>query len=359
MKSPIIEECDWPTQQVFERSPVNFREEETIIRKLIPQIREDVINESLVYHTIPKLRREFEKLFDDNVENLKSKYLPSATTTIHAFKHFKKDYSEEELMKAGILGWCSKLQDISLIIIDDILDESEMRYNKPPRYRQVGIKQAITDSVYFETSANFLLLKHFSGHKYFPQIQKELICNIGPTNISQRLELTKYKMEDFEVYESLVKSFPFLIHGVSCAMYLANIDDPKLHSIVKQFCMDICIFGKRYDDFTALVEPTVPLEKDNKDIAAHKITWMAVQVSKLATPQQKQTFMEHYGRSDPKSISIIFDIYRELNLVEHFDRYRTKFYDDMDTRIQNLPHQLPKQFFYNILDYAVINKFYA
>uniref|UniRef100_A0A6P7GSZ6 Probable farnesyl diphosphate synthase DDB_G0278823 n=1 Tax=Diabrotica virgifera virgifera TaxID=50390 RepID=A0A6P7GSZ6_DIAVI len=208
---------------VLGRSAVDFTEEESILKKLVPQIREDVINESLVYHTnMPKIRTRCEKLFDEAVESLKLKYLACPLITINAYKHFKRNYAEEELIKAGILGWCFKL-----------------------------------------------------------------------------------------------------------------------------------------DDFTLLVEPTAPLEKDNTDIAAHKITWMAVQVSKLATPQQKQTFMEHYGRSDPKSISIIFDIYRELNLVEHFDRYRTKFYDDMDTRIQNLPHQLPKQFFYNILDYAVINSFFA
>ncbi|XP_072401324.1 farnesyl pyrophosphate synthase-like [Diabrotica undecimpunctata] len=345
---------------VTEASPIDFKEEETILKKLVPQIREDVTNESLIYHTnMPKIKRQFQKLFDDAVENLKLKYLASPLTTINAYKHFKRDYTEEELMKAGILGWCFKLQDIAMIIIDDILDESVTRYNKPVLYRKVGIKQAITDSIYFETSANFLLLKHFSEHKYFAKIQKELICNLGPTTISQRKELTKYNLEDFEVYESLVKSFPFLIHGVSSAMYLANIQDPELHSIVKKFCMDICIFGKRYDDFTALVEPTTPLEKDNTDIAASRITWMAVQVSKLATPQQKKTFMEHYGSSDPKSISIIFDIYQELNLVEYFDIYREKFYDDMHTRIHNLPHQLPKQFFYDILDYAVINCFYA
>ncbi|CAG9840552.1 unnamed protein product [Diabrotica balteata] len=246
-----------------------------------------------------------------------------------------------------------------MIIVDDILDESKIRYNKPPLYRVVGIKQAILDSITLETGASFLCLKYFSEHKHFAKIHKEMVLNLATTTISQTQELSKYNIEDFEVFENLVKSFPLFVHAVASVVYLAGIDDPKLQSIVKKICMDIAIFGKRFDDFTVFLDPSTIGEKDNTDIANFKITWMAIQVSKMGSPQQKNTFMEHYGSTDPKSISIIFDIYQELNLVEHFDRYMMKFYDDMQTQIHNLPPQLPKQFFYNILDCAVANKMYA
>ncbi|XP_050517402.1 farnesyl pyrophosphate synthase-like isoform X2 [Diabrotica virgifera virgifera] len=344
----------------FERSPVYFKEEEVILNKLIPQIREDVIDESLVYYNnMQKLRRHFENLFTHQVENLKSKYMPSAAITINFYKHFKKDYTEEELMKVGILGWCFKLQDISLIMVDDIMDESEFRYNKPVWYREVGVKQAIIDSLIFEHCSSYLLLKYFSDLKYFPQIQKELLQNIATANSSQILELDDFPLEDYEKYENLVKSYPFFVHSVTSVMYMVDVDDPHLHSIAKKMCMDISIFGKRYDDITAIVETVSVAEKHNTDIHFSRATWMAIQVSKLGNPQQKKTFKEHYGSSDPKSALIIFDIYKELKLVEHFDKYTMEYYDDMYTQIQNLPPQLPKEFFSNMLDLSVANKFYA
>ncbi|CAG9840551.1 unnamed protein product [Diabrotica balteata] len=285
--------------------------------------------------------------------------MPSATTTIHAYKHFNKDYTEDDLMKAGILGWCFKLQDVHLVIVDDLMDESEMRYSKPVWYRQVGVKQAIIDCLIFEASATYLVLKYFSDHKYFPQIQKELLDNISPTDTSQLLELTNFNLEDYEFYENFVKSYPFLVHSVTSVMYMVGINDPELHSLVKKFCMDVCIFGKRYDDISVIVESISVAEKDNTDIASSKVTWMAIQVSKIGSPQQKKRFMEHYGSSDPKSISIIFDLYQELNLVERFDKYMMDYYDEMYARIQNMPPRLPKEFFCNILDLSVSNKLYA
>ncbi|XP_050517400.1 farnesyl pyrophosphate synthase-like [Diabrotica virgifera virgifera] len=345
---------------VFVRPTIDFTQEETILQNLIPQIREDILNESLVYQkNMPTVRGHVENLINDTVGDLKPKFLNCALIAIYAYKYFKQDHTEEELVKAGILGWCYKLQDLAMIIVDDILDESKIRYNKPPLYRVVGIKQAILDSIILESAANFLVLKYFSDHKHLVKIQKDLILNIATTTISQKQELSKYEIDELEVFENLIKSFPLLIHAVTSAVYLAGIDDPKIQSIVKKFCVDIAIFGKRYDDFTVFLDPKTIGEKDNTDIVSFKITWMAIQVSKMGSPQQKKTFMKHYGHSDPESVAIIFDIYRELNLVEHFDKYMMEFYDDMLTQIQNLPPQLPKEFFYNILDCAVANKMYA
>ncbi|CAG9840553.1 unnamed protein product [Diabrotica balteata] len=95
---------------VFERPQIDFTQEETILKKLIPQIREDILNESLVYQVnMPTVRAHVEKLFNDTVEDLKPKFLNCALISIYAYKYFKQDYSEEDLIKAGILGWCYKL----------------------------------------------------------------------------------------------------------------------------------------------------------------------------------------------------------------------------------------------------------
>uniref|UniRef100_A0A6P7H0T1 Farnesyl pyrophosphate synthase-like n=1 Tax=Diabrotica virgifera virgifera TaxID=50390 RepID=A0A6P7H0T1_DIAVI len=246
-----------------------------------------------------------------------------------------------------------------MLIVDDIVDESETRYNKTVWYRKVGIKQTIIDSIIFETGASYLFLKYFSDHKHFVHMQKELLHNFSPANTSQILEIENYELENFEEYENLVKSYPFLVHGVTSVMYMVGIDDPEVQALVKKFCIDVCIFGKRYDDITAIVETVSFAEKDNTDIYCSKTTWMAIQVANMGTPQQKKRFKEHYGSADPKSISIIFDIYNELKLVEHFDRYMMEYYDDMYTRIQNLPPLLPKEFFQNMVDLSVSNKFYA
>uniref|UniRef100_A0A6P7GC34 Farnesyl pyrophosphate synthase-like n=1 Tax=Diabrotica virgifera virgifera TaxID=50390 RepID=A0A6P7GC34_DIAVI len=252
---------------VFVRPTIDFTQEETILKNLIPQIREDILNESLVYQkNMPTVRKQFENLINDTVGDLKPKFLNCALIAIYAYKYFKQDHTEEELVKAGILGWCYKLQDLAMIIVDDILDESKIRYNKPPLYRVVGIKQAILDSIILESAANFLVLKYFSDHKHLVKIQKDLILNIATTTISQKQELSKYEIDELEVFENLIKSFPLLIHAVTSAVYLAGIDDPKIQSIVKKFCVDIAIFGKRYDDFTVFLDPKTIGEKDNTDI---------------------------------------------------------------------------------------------
>ncbi|CAH1104917.1 unnamed protein product [Psylliodes chrysocephalus] len=326
---------------------------------VFPSIVEEVIEEQLFYHkNFPELKERYAKLLNYTCV-LDDKYLSTGVSFLHAYKSFQKPnlLTEENLKKACILAWCLRLLETSVIMDDDIIDNSKLRYNKPTWYNlpDVGIKKAICDASFLETSVSYLLLNHFSSHPQYFNIQKELLRSYAPTMIAECMDLSKYKPNEFEKYQNVVRIYFFTVPFVLCAMYLVNIDNPQLHTIARKILIDIAIYLASEDDFDGVYG--IKTQKDCTDVAEGKPTWLAIQAYKIGTESHRKILDKHYGVDDNKSVMETYKIYDELNLKEKFEQYKEDFYNDTYKKIEQLPKELPGQIFLDILDFAVMGGF--
>lgn len=125
-------------------------------------------------------------------------------------------------------------------ILDDILDWSPTRVNKPCWYKNedVGIK-AIQHSLAVGDGSLVVLCHFLSGHpSYMPIL--ELTTEIKfKTATAQVFDLMSEKQFHFntkemnKVLSSYRGSYFALYHPVCMGMYLAGVNDPELHAEVR------------------------------------------------------------------------------------------------------------------------------
>lgn len=326
-----------------------------------PSIKKQVLDDQLIYYIGSDHVRDRYSKFLDYVCIRDIMYLSNPLLHIHAYKYFVKqsNLSTDNLKKAIVIAWCMKLLDAALTVTDDVLDNQHIRYGKPTWMTIVGEKSAIMDAKILETSITYLLTRYFDNHPQFANILREIAICLSAIAVSSMLDVQKYKLEEFEANDNYVKTYGCGVTPVLCAMYAANINDPGLQQIVRRLTMDICHYTKIEDDFEGVFYPVSKTEKECPDISENRITWPAIQVAKYGTPSQKEIFLENYGKKDPLATAKVLGVYNEMNLEQAYHKYQETFYEDIYKKIQDLPPQLPKQLFVDILDFTIMGGFRA
>uniref|UniRef100_A0A6P7GCA1 Farnesyl pyrophosphate synthase-like n=1 Tax=Diabrotica virgifera virgifera TaxID=50390 RepID=A0A6P7GCA1_DIAVI len=342
------------------RRELDYSFEETALQAVVPQIKEEILDDQLEDHiNVPHLRQRYSKLLDKTTFDLTNPYLSCGLSSVHSYLQLEKfgNVTPGQLKLSCILGWCYRLQISSMIVYDDILDDQKVRYNAEPWHKQVGTKEAILDTLFLKSSASSLFRRYFESHPQFLNMLKMFNKCYGTCTIGQLLEIQTYDLEDFKTYDALVKCFPVTLYPVRTAMYLANIVDPKLHFAVEQFCRDLARFIKVEDDMWGAYEPITKTEKDCPDISTGRVTWLGQQVAKYGTPSQKRIFSENYGKNETTALRKIQNIYEDMHIYESYKKYEEKFYNEMCESIEKLPKELPRQLFVDLLDFALVKKF--
>uniref|UniRef100_A0A6P7GKG3 Farnesyl pyrophosphate synthase-like n=1 Tax=Diabrotica virgifera virgifera TaxID=50390 RepID=A0A6P7GKG3_DIAVI len=341
------------------RKPVDVSFETDKMYEAFPSICEEILDEQLVYHgAYPELRERYSHMLQYIVNIDQPRYIGKGIFTVYAYRILEKPslLTDDNIKKACILGWCHRMVDATLIIDDDIADVSCLRYNKPACHsiEGVGRDKATLDAAFIESAIWYLLINHFRSHRFFADILKQTLISYAVTNISQRLELTKYNIEDLGKYTYSRKGFAFTFPLLRTALYLANIDDKDAHNFSNQLSVQMAHFLKFEDDFNGVFNPMSDIQKSCTDISEGRPSWLAFQAYQRSSPAQKRMLREHYGKINEDSTRKCYELFRELKLDEVFAEYREDFYNDMYLNIHNnLPKMLPKELYIDFLNFCM------
>lgn len=137
-----------------------------------------------------------------------------------------------------------------LLVIDDVMDNSEMRRGAPCWFRKDGVGiQAINDGIMLENGLYSVLRRHFSGLPcYLPAMElfhevtlkttmgqslDTLSCKDGKPNLNL---FTMNRYNAIVKYKTAYYSFQL---PVALAMYLANKFDPEMHRQAKTILLEM------------------------------------------------------------------------------------------------------------------------
>lgn len=258
-----------------------------------------------------------------------------------------KELSEEQYFQAATLGWMIELLQAMFLVADDIMDGSTTRRGKPCWYRQEGVGMvAINDSFILESAIYTLLKKHFKTHPSYVDmmelfhevaLQTELgqLCDLltAPEDV---VNLDNFSLEKYTfivVYKTAYYSFYL---PVALALHMLNIATPKNLKQAHDILIPMGEYFQIQDDYLDNFGLPEHIGKIGTDIQDNKCSWLVNQALKLATPEQRKTLEEHYGRKDKAHEAEIKKLYDEMKLDKLYQDYEEKAVGEIKQLISHL-----------------------
>ncbi|KAI0169600.1 terpenoid synthase [Hypoxylon sp. FL1284] len=258
-----------------------------------------------------------------------------------------KELSEEEYFKAATLGWMVELLQAFFLVSDDIMDSSITRRGKPCWYRHEGVGMiAINDAFMLESAIYTLLKKHFRSHPAYVDLielfhevtlQTELgqLCDLltAPEDV---VNLDNFSLEKYTfivIYKTAYYSFYL---PVALALYQLNIATPKNLKQAHDILIPMGEYFQVQDDYLDNFGLPEHIGKIGTDIQDNKCSWLVNQALKLATPEQRKTLEDHYGKKDKAHEAEIKKLYDEMKLEKLYQDYEEKRVGEIKTMISQL-----------------------
>uniref|UniRef100_UPI00358F7F12 farnesyl pyrophosphate synthase-like isoform X1 n=1 Tax=Myxine glutinosa TaxID=7769 RepID=UPI00358F7F12 len=264
--------------------------------------------------------------------------------------------TEDNITIAMIIGLCVELLQASLLVADDIMDNSTMRRGKPCWYKKEGVGLFAINDSFLLKSMIYELLKKYCMEKPFYLNVLELFLQVSyKTELGQALDLLTAQPDkiDFssfteERYETIAKyktAFYSFYLPIAAAMYMVEIVSKEAHASAEAILLEMGQFFQIQDDYLDCYGEPEVTGKVGTDIEDNKCSWLIVQALKIITPEQRTLLEENYGCQDPAKVACVKAVYTELNLQTVYQQYEDKSYARLMSLIDNHSTSLPKVIF--------------
>lgn len=267
----------------------------------------------------------------------------------------------ENIRLANIMGWCVEMFQAYLLMLDDIMDQSETRRGVACWYRkeEVGLS-AINDAILVHATMYSTLKKYFANQPYYKNVIEMFNEMLLKTATGQFLDTHSTKngkpdLSQFTMkrYNSIVKyktSYYTFQLPIGLAMLMSGIDDPEMHRQAKTILLEMGQFFQIQDDFLDCFGDPQVTGKKGTDIQTGKCSWLAVVALQRATSAQRTLLEECYASSKPEDVERVKALYEELGLPNTYTVYEETSYSLIRTHIQQISRGLPHSLFFNIME---------
>ncbi|KAI6081873.1 terpenoid synthase [Hypoxylon rubiginosum] len=312
---------------------------------VFPKLEEDLLAWVKQYN-LPKEQQEwYKKSLEINTLGGKCNRGMSVPDSVSVL--LNKELSEDEYFKAATLGWMIELLQAFFLVSDDIMDSSITRRGKPCWYRHEGVGMiAINDSFMLESAIYTLLKKHFRSHPAYVDmlelfhevtLQTELgqLCDLL-TAPEDTVNLDNFSLEKYTfivIYKTAYYSFYL---PVALALYQLNIATPKNLKQAHDILIPMGEYFQVQDDYLDNFGLPEHIGKIGTDIQDNKCSWLVNQALKIATPEQRKTLEEHYGKKDKAHEAEIKKLYDEMKLEKLYQDYEEKRVGELKQLIEGL-----------------------
>ncbi|XP_072017554.1 LOW QUALITY PROTEIN: farnesyl pyrophosphate synthase-like [Amphiura filiformis] len=315
----------------------------------------EIITEDEANPEIADAAKRFRKMLDYNVPHGKRN---RGLTVINAFRHLAQpdQLTDDNVLKAMVMGWCVEWLQAYFLIADDIMDQSKTRRGQPCWFRQPDIgMDAINDSFYVEACIYKFLKRHILREPYYADVLELFHETTYQTVVGQSLDLITSPESNRDLnrftqqrYDAIVKwktAFYSFYLPVALAMYMVGIENEESHRNAKTILLTMGHFFQVQDDYLDCYGDPSVIGKIGTDIEENKCGWLVVQALQRVTPQQRLIIEENYGFDDASKVSKIKELYRELDITSVYKAYEEKSYQDLMQLIENHSGSLPKEMF--------------
>ena len=253
----------------------------------------------------------------------------------------------DEYHKAATLGWMTELLQAFFLVSDDIMDSSITRRGNPCWYRMPDVGMiAINDAFMLESSIYLLLKKHFRSHPSYVDFVELFHEVTFQTEIGQQCDLLTapedvvnlslfsiQKHSFIVIYKTAYYSFYLPVALALLYLGLATESNLKqAHDIL----IPLGEYFQIQDDYLDAYGSPEVIGKVGTDILDNKCSWMINQALDRASPEQRKTLDDCYGRKDSAKEAEVKKIYADLQLERVYQEYEEKAVGEIRQRISNV-----------------------
>lgn len=234
--------------------------------------------------------------------------------------------SKEDLFQGQILGWLLTFMGLAGFITDDIADKSKTRNGKPCWYLlpEIG-KNAVVDSNLIVTYIP-LALNHFFGH-HVRYKEIVLATNMFLVNSAkgQLMDSENYHKPgsddiDFErltwdIFREIVVNKTNFLDVASILYTLSGETNESLHRTLRKLAAYFSLYMQYTNDFQDVF---LTDGSTGTDIEEGKLSWCILKALEKASPEQRKTLEENYGKKNKKCVRAVKKVFRELDLKQEF-----------------------------------------
>ncbi|KAI2615864.1 terpenoid synthase [Hypoxylon sp. NC1633] len=300
---------------------------------IFPKLEEDLLATAKQYNLPQQQQDWYRKMLHVNTLGGKCNRGMSVPDSVSLL--LNKELSEEEYFQAATLGWMIELLQAFFLVSDDIMDSSVTRRGKPCWYRQEGVGMvAINDAFMLESAIYTLLKKHFKTHPSYVEmielfhevtLQTEFgqLCDLL-TAPEDTVNLDNFSLEKYTfivIYKTAYYSFYL---PVALALHMLNIATPDNLKQAHDILIPMGEYFQVQDDYLDNFGLPEHIGKIGTDIQDNKCSWLVNQALKLATPEQRKTLEDHYGKKDKAHEAEIKKLYDEMKLEKIYQDYEEK-----------------------------------
>ena len=268
----------------------------------------------------------------------------------------------DEYHKAATLGWMTELLQAFFLVSDDIMDSSITRRGNPCWYRLPDVGMiAINDAFMLESCIYLLLKKHFRSHPSYVNFIELFHEVTFQTEIGQQCDLLTapedvvnlslfsiQKHSFIVIYKTAYYSFYLPVALALLYLELATESNLKqAHDIL----IPLGEYFQIQDDYLDAYGSPEVIGKVGTDILDNKCSWMINQALDRASPEQRKTLDDCYGRKDSAKEAEVKKIYADLQLERIYQEYEEKAVGEIRQRISKVDESngLKKQIFESFL----------
>ncbi|XP_043797815.1 farnesyl pyrophosphate synthase-like isoform X2 [Apis laboriosa] len=268
--------------------------------------------------------------------------------------------TKENICLARILAWCIEIMHAFYIVMDDIVDHTDIRRNQPTWHVKVGLG-AINDALILETCIYKLLEKHFKSKNCYVDIvdlflkynkkagHGQCLDILISTNWGKKANFDLFSMDQYNTLVKYKTSYFSFILPFSLAMRFADIIDPEMHREAEKILIKISHLFQVQNDFLDYYSKEEIGGKSGTDIQEGKCTWPIVVALQRATAKQKKILKECYGGADEEKVKRVKEIYEEIGISNIYLDYEEETHNLLNTYIQQLSSKLPTEYFLYLL----------
>lgn len=355
-----------PSPRTFNRSLATTDQERASFLSVWPQLTASLARDPATPDLHPLLSPHLAGLLEYTVLGGK---MNRGLAVVSSYHLLDPQCSQERLQLATVLGWTVELLQAFFLVADDIMDGSETRRGHPCWHRRNDIgPAAFNDSILLESCVYSVLREWFHQEPSYPALLDTVLQLSRFTAYGQSLDTTtahsftaargqSHSLDLFsrERYAAIVKyktSYYSFYLPVCLAMRLAGITDPSLYTGAERILLDIGHYFQATDDYLDCFAPAEVIGKIGTDIRDGKCSWVAVQALELASKEERELLVRHYGSQDPHDEATVKELFQKLGIDKLFKQYEAEFYDNALGQIEAVcgGTVLPSQVFITFLD---------
>lgn len=265
---------------------------------------------------------------------------------------------------ASVCGWAIEFMQAHFLVLDDIMDGSEMRRGNPCWYRFPGVTTpvAINDGLILMAWVTRMLEIFLSDRENHAQLFRMLhdvhmktcmgqfydtTSMIDSTLLRPRIpQVVTTSYRDYTVKNyGLIARFKtsYYTYHLSFLFGLAIGGATGMVSAtdVEQLALTVGEYFQIQDDFLDCFGTPEQIGKIGTDIEDRKCCWLAATFQEIASAEQKAVFAANYGYHDSVKVARIKALYEEVHLKQRFAEYEAAAVEATEVLLGAISRQCP------------------